>query len=362
MISWVHAFGVLRRYIEVLRLKHAVRNTPNPIASFNSDTHSKDVSILIVNYRSWSHLSDCLDALKQVTEARFSFEVVVVDNKSNDGKLQEFSERYSSFRFIENSGNNGFSNGCNTAAMHAKGAYLLFLNPDTIASEQAIEAMLTILKERSTIGIVSCNQMNTNGSYEGTDRMFPNTFTMFGLIRALYRKFKKKTKEEGALLFPDWVSGSVVFMSRTWFQKIQGWNEDYWMYFEDVDLSKKVRDAGGEVALLKDVNIIHNHGGASRVNIKTASITKTEVLISKHVYLYTHFKGFKRFWLLFAMVVNTFISKLLAAIIGLFFFFVPKLKLNIYLFLELLMYYVQAIKKGSWLSKRAMNMPFRKEL
>ena len=96
--------------------------------------------------------------------------------------------------------------------------------------------------------------------------------------------------------------------------------------------------------------------------MKTASITKTEVLISKHVYLATHFIGLKRFLLLFALVVNTFFSKFLFAIMGVFFFFIPKLKLNIYLFLELLRYYVQAIKKGSWLSKRAMNFPFKKKL
>ncbi len=362
IISRLHAYGVWRRYVEVLQLKKRVRNVPNPIARFNSDVHEKEVSILIVNYKSWTHLSNCLDALQNITEENFTFEVVVVDNKSDDGKLQEFSDQYGEFRFIENSGNNGFANGCNTAALASKGAYLLFLNPDTVASEQAIAAMLAHLKQDSTTGIASCNQLNANGGSEDMDRMFLNTFTLFGLSRALYRIFKKKTVAENNVLFPEWVSGSVVFMSRAWFQRVAGWNEDFWMYFEDVDISKKVQDAGGKVALLKDTNIIHNHGGASRINMKTASITKTEVLISKHVYLATHFKGLKRFLLLFAVVVNTFFSKLLFAIMGVFFFFIPKLKLNIYLFLELLRYYIQAIKKGSWLSKRGMNFPFKKQL
>ena len=73
---------------------------------------------------------------------------------------------------------------------------------------------------------------------------------------------------------------------------------------------------GGEVALLKEVNIIHNHGGASRINIRTANITKTEVVISKHVYLSTHFKGFKKFVLLSMVILNTSFSKTLLAIIG----------------------------------------------
>ena len=362
IISKLHSYGVWRRYVEVLQLKNRVRNVPNPIARFNSDVHEKEVSILIVNYKSWTHLSNCLDALQNITEENFTFEVLVVDNKSDDGKLQEFSDQYGEFRFIENSGNNGFANGCNTAALASKGAHLLFLNPDTVASEQAIASMLAQLKQDSTTGIVSCNQLNANGGSEDMDRMFLNTFTLFGLSRALYRIFKKETVVENNVLFPEWVSGSVVFMSRAWFERVAGWNEDFWMYFEDVDMSKKVRDAGGKVALLKDINIIHNHGGASRINMKTARITKTEVLISKHVYLATHFKGLKRFLLLFAVVGNTFLSKFLFATMGIFFFFIPKLKLNIYLFLELLRYYVQAIKKRSWLSKRAMNFPFKKQL
>jgi len=360
MISWVHGFGVWRRYIEVLKLKYSVKKVVNPVSEFNAELREKQVSIIIVNYKSWKHLKDCLDALTHVNQENFTYEVVVVDNKSDDGKLNEFSKKYTQFRFIENSGNNGFANGCNVGAQHSVGAYLLFLNPDTIASESAIDTMLDCLKEHSDIGIVSCNQLNTNGSFEDSDRIFPNTFTLFGLIRAVYRKFKKATKENDTVLFPNWVSGSVVFISRQWFKKVNGWNEDYWMYFEDVDLSKKVRDLGGEVALLKDVNIIHNHGGASRINIKTSTITKTEVLISKHVYINNHFKGGKRFFLLVLVVLNNVIAKTVLAVIGICFFFIPKLKLGVYLFYELISYYFQSLRKGSWLSKRSMNMPYKK--
>lgn len=360
VISWVHAFGVWRRYMEVLKLKFRVKKSTNSIRAFDAGISKKDVSIIIVNYKSWKHLKNCLDALTLFKQEKFSFEVVIVDNKSNDGKLEAFSKKYAQFSFIENSGNNGFANGCNTGAMNSNGSHLLFLNPDTLATENAVEEMLQCLKENSNYGIVSCNQLNNNGSFENFDRIFPNTFTLFGLSRAIYRMFRNKIKEEDNIIFPNWVSGSVVFMSRVWFQKVKGWNEDYWMYYEDVDISKKVRNLGGDVALLKNVNIIHNHGGASRINIKTASITKTEVVISKHVYLSTHFKGFKKFVLLSMVILNTSFSKTLLAIIGILFFFIPKLKLNIYLFAEMFSYYHQSLRKGSWLSSRSMNLPFKK--
>lgn len=361
IISWLHAFGVWRRYVEVLYLKYKKpQNNSNPIKSFNVNNTEKDLSIIIVNYKSWKHLTECLDSLTHFQQERFTFEVIVVDNNSDDGKLKEFSEKYRQFKWIENSGNNGFANGCNLGALHSVGQSLLFLNPDTIANETAILTMLKNLNANENFGIVSCNQLNSNGSFEGVDRVFPGPFTLFGLSRAIYRKISNTTKQDDEMIFPDWVSGSVVGISRKWFQKINGWNEDYWMYFEDVDLSKKVRDFNGEVVLLKNVNIIHNHGGASRINIHTSKITKSEVLISKHVYIQNHFKGFKRFLLLSLIVFVNLLSKTILAIIGICFFFIPKLKLNLYLFIELIKYYNHALNKGTWLSKRSMNLPFKK--
>lgn len=362
VISWVHAFGVWRRYVEVLNLKYRTPKTvKNPIKNFDPKSIEKDVSIIIVNYKSWKHLKNCLDSLIDITQENFTFEVVVIDNNSDDGKLKGFSEKYSNFRFIENSGNNGFANGCNFGAIHSVGKNMLFLNPDTIADENAIHKMLACLKANEDYGIVSCNQLNNNGSFEAVNRIFPGPLTLFGITRAIYRLIGKETKQDDEQIFPDWVSGSVVFISRKWFQKINGWNEDYWMYFEDVDLSKKVRDAKGEVVLLKNINIIHNHGGASRININTSKITKSEVLISKHVYIRNHFKGLTRFLLLRILVFMSLISKFILAVIGICFFFIPKLKLNLYLFFELMKYYTHSLKKGTWLSKRSMNLPFKKE-
>ncbi len=362
VISWVHAFGVWRRYVEVLNLKYKTpKVVENPIENFEVNRVEKEVSIIIVNYKSWKHLKDCLDALIHFHQDDFSFEVVIIDNNSDDGKLNEFSEKYTQFKFIENTGNNGFANGCNFGAMHSVGKNLLFLNPDAIANEAAIYAMLNSLNTNKNYGIVSCNQLNNNGSFEAINRVFPGPFTLFGITRAIYRLISKETKQDDEIIFPDWVSGSVVFISREWFQKINGWNEDYWMYFEDVDLCKKVRNANGEVVLLKNINMIHNHGGASRINIHTSKITKSEVLVSKHVYIRNHFKGLTRFLLLLLLILISLVSKTISAIIGMCFFFIPKLKLKLYLFIELIKYYNHSLKKGTWLSKRSMNLPFKKE-
>jgi GT2 family glycosyltransferase len=317
-----------------------------------------DISIVIVNYKSWKHLENCLNSINKIISNEFSLEVIIVDNCSHDHLFEVFKKKFPQFIFIENTGNNGFANGCNLGAKSAKGNYFLFLNPDTIISEEPILKMYSFLKGNKNIGIVSCNQLNTSGFYEKNIRFFLDLNTLFGLFRALNKKkLSARILQKDNVLYPDWVSGAIVFMSRDWFHKVHGWDEDFWMYYEDVNLSKKVSDVGGIVALLTNTEIIHNHGGSSRINIKTASITKTEVLISKHVYIRHNYTGIKHFILQFLVVMNNLIGKILAALIGVLFFFIPKLKLNVYLCFNIIKYYASSVLNRTWLSNRSLNYP-----
>tara|TARA_R110002073_G_scaffold8207_5_gene45867 strand:- start:79300 stop:80286 length:987 start_codon:yes stop_codon:yes gene_type:complete len=325
-----------------------------------NQTSKIDVSIIIVNYKSWKHLKNCLQSLS-FDSSSFSFEIIVVDNHSDDGVLIDFEKEFSKVNFILNSGNNGFANGCNFGSTHANGDYFLFLNPDTIANEDAILKMWKFAKMSPSTGIVSCQQRKIKGGYEKSARIFPNLFTLFGLTRAIYKRVNRKQihskfEIQNNILFPDWVSGSVVFISKEWLNQVGGWDEDYWMYYEDMDLCKRVQVANGKIALLKSVEIIHNHGGASRINIKTASITKNEVLISKHVYIHNNFKGFEKFLSQLLIVINNIVIKLLLAVLGTLLFFIPKMRLNVYLFANCIKYYTASIFRLSWLSKKSMNV------
>jgi GT2 family glycosyltransferase len=313
------------------------------------------VSVIIVNYKSWTHLENCLLSLEHIQKDRVDLEVIIVDNYSNDGKLKNFKNKFTAFSFFENSANNGFANGCNLGASKAKGKYLFFLNPDTLVTEDPIQKMIHYLESNPTSGIVSCKQKN-EAAYEKTHRFFPKLITLFGFLRAINKSYLiKKIEIKADVIYPDWVSGACVFISRSWFDKINGWNEDYWMYFEDVDLSKKIRDKGAQVALLTNTEIIHNHGGASRINLKTAVITKTEVLISKHVYIGNHFYGIQHFTLQFLTVLTVVIGKFVLGLLGLVFFFLPRFRLNLILFFKAIKYYIFAITKQTWLSEKSMN-------
>jgi hypothetical protein len=112
---------------------------------------------------------------------------------------------------------------------------------------------------------------------------------------------------------------------------------------------------GGKIALTRNVSILHKHGGASRINVKTKALTKTEVLISQHVYFNEHTVGMQNWGIQFLLVVTNLIEKTLLAGIGLIFFFVPKLKVNVFIFKNILLYYGNAARKITWTSPRATD-------
>ena len=319
-----------------------------------------DLSVIIVNYKSWVHLQNCLKSLNDISQDDLTFEVIVVDNNSNDNKLDTFSKQFNQFKFISNSGNNGFSNGNNIGVSHSKGEFLLFLNPDTIVTKDAILAMLLLARANLNYGIISCSKTNFEGKSEKEIRFFPKIATLFGTFRFFYKlknkqKILEKFNDAKAIIYPDWVSGSIIFISKKWFNTVKGWNEDYWLYLEDVDLCKRITNAGGKIVLTRSAKIIHNHGGASRLNVKTAALTKAEVIISKHVYINNHFNNKTRMLTHFILFIFGLITKLLLGLIGVIFFFIPKLYVNVLLFMNLIKYYINALKKQTWLSERAPN-------
>ena len=318
------------------------------------------LSVIIVTYRSWGCLNTCLDHLTLIDSDAFRLDVVVVDNDVFSDALATCKTRFTKVKFVSNTGNNGFSNGCNLGANHAKGNYFLFINPDTIVNKEALIAMLQHAIDNPNSGIVSCREKNDSGKQAKEMRFFPELKTLFGVFRSLYRCLNRKSlhskfEVDKKIVHPDWVSGSVMLMSRRWFQKLKGWNENYWMYYEDIDLCHRVTINGGVISLLRDVHILHNHGGSSRKNSKISAITKAQVLISKHVYIDDFFSGKRSFFIQMLLVLYVLSVKLFNACIGLLFFFIPAMYVRFMIFIKMLSYYRSCLKHKTWLSERSVN-------
>lgn len=308
-----------------------------------------DLSIIIVSYKGWERLTKCLEALNSFTGKNFSTEVIVVDNRTDDETILKIEERFQKFRFIHNKINGGFANGCNLGGKNAGGEFLLFLNPDTVASESELEKLLNIAKQNPAFSILSCRQVNENGKECIVSGPFPQFFNLTGFQRAVFGRLTPEFS------FPDWISGSVVMIRKELFQKLKGFDEDFWMYFEDVDLCRRVRNIPGEIAFCRNITIEHNHGGSSRINLKTASLTKTEVHISRHIYISKHKTGLDRVLIQTFLIINNLISGGLMALLGLLFFFVPKVFVRTLIYFRLISYYTGSLFRLSWISPRSVN-------
>ena len=316
----------------------------------------KDLSVIIVSYKGWARLTKCLGALDSFTGKNFSVEVIIVDNRSDDGMILKMEEQFPDFRYIHNKINGGYANGCNLGAMNAEGEFLLILNPDTVASESELEKLIITAKQNPSYMLLSCRQINEKGKECIVTGPFPDLFNLTGFQRALFGRWKTEFPDQNKeISFPDWISGSVVLIKREDFQKIGGFDEDFWMYFEDVDLCRRVRNIPGEIAYCRNITIEHNHGGSSRINLKTASLTKTEVNISRHLYISKHKHGPERFLIQSFLIINNLISSGIMAIVGLVFFFVPKLFARTLIFVKLVSYYAGSAYRFWWISPRSVN-------
>ena len=319
--------------------------------------NNNDLSIVIVNYKSWKVLAECLDSFSQYTP-KLNYEIIVVDNDSQDGELESFSKRYPQVDFIKNTGNNGFAHGCNLGADNAQGKYLLFLNPDTVLTNStAIDDMLNFAQHNPNVGITSCRRINPKGRPE-REMAFANPWLIISWIRAIYKlinkaKIQKKFPENETIWHPDWVAGSVVLIEKGLFNEIGRWNQDnFWMYYEDVDLCRKVKRQNKEIALLRDVELKHAHGGSSRRNPTTTAITKSEVVTSSHVYIQLHTQELNRVLLHFIIFIDTLLSQLTKILFTLPVFWKVAFKANILVFVATVKYYASALVSNTWKSKR----------
>lgn len=315
------------------------------------------LSIIIVNYRSWGHLQKALDTLHPGFPQ--DWEIIVIDNDSQPKPFSEFQERYPWATFVANERNSGFGVGCNLGAAKASGEELLFMNPDVVAMTKNIRSLMEMKDSHPEVRLISPRQVDANGRPQKVSDNFPNLMNQSKILKALLRivwpsRYGRPSADAGSLIYCDWITGSCLLIGRKDFDAIGGWSDDYWMYSEDTDLCRKARDMGMGVACAPNVQVVHAHGGSSRINVDVKALTKLEVIISKHVYADKHFRGLTRklMHLLIGMlrlpmlVIATLLDLLTLRL-------VPALRVRSKMLASLLKYYAGVMKTGSWLSPRA---------
>jgi len=312
-----------------------------------------DLSIIIVCYKGWERLTKCLEALDSFSGDYFSMEVIVINNNPGDTGFKEVESRFTGFRFINNSVNGGYSHGCNLGAANASGEYLLILNPDTLVADGTIQQLLDVAKSDPSFYIVSCRQVKECGKESKAYGDFP-------WKRKESDSFNAEVNPEAKnrylnIVFPDWISGSVMMLRKDIFIKLNGFDEDFWMYYEDVDLCRRARNAGGRIAFCNDITIEHNHGGSTREDLRITSIAKCEVQISRHLYINKHESGIRRTLIQVITVTDNLFTGIITGLTGLLFFFIPELFVRFLVCIRVVNYYAGTLLRRSWISPRSVN-------
>lgn len=198
----------------------------------------------------------------QAAIKNISAEVIVVDNKSTDGSQAYFANKFSSLHFIWNIENMGFGRANNLALQKATGDYVLFLNPDTILPENALDQCLAFFAANPACGACGVRMIDGGGKFlPESKRRFPKLYT--SVLKLGGRKksgYYDNRIAENAVGETEVLSGAFMLLSRTAIKATTGFDEDFFMYGEDIDLSYRLYKNGFKNFYLGEVTIIHFKG------------------------------------------------------------------------------------------------------
>jgi GT2 family glycosyltransferase len=234
-----------------------------------------DLSIIFVNWNSLNYLRECVPSIYQHT-TDLTFEIIVVDNASPEGHIEELQQEFPGIRVIKSDINLGFAGANNLGFRHATGTNVLFLNPDTRLTGPSIRIMLDQLTSLPDAGIVGCKLLNKDLSIQlSSIQTFPTILNQLLDIEVLQVKWPKCYLWNIAPLFSndpkptvvEVISGACMLMSSKVFKQAGMFSEEYFMYAEDLDLCYKVTRLGLRNYYVGQTEIIH-YGGASSSQTK----------------------------------------------------------------------------------------------
>jgi GT2 family glycosyltransferase len=225
------------------------------------------VDIVIVNWNTGSHLRECLDAVEEATRTQFELgQVVVVDNASTDDSLEGLEESPLPLLIARNSVNQGFGPAANQGAAAGTSDLLLFLNPDTRVVPATIDRTVAFMVDpkNSSIGICGGRMMGADGEDEFSCWRFPTFWIWVGKLTGLSYAFpwlipmQRMTPEEVAESgIVDQVIGAYFLIRRSLFEALGGFDERFFMYLEDVDISLRARQIGYWSYFMADAPVYH---------------------------------------------------------------------------------------------------------
>ncbi|WP_452602357.1 glycosyltransferase family 2 protein [Pontimicrobium sp. MEBiC06410] len=226
------------------------------------------LSVIILNYNVCNFLELCLQSVEAAIVG-LDAEIIVVDNNSKDESCSMVKTKFPNVKLIENKENFGFSKGNNIGIAEAKGEYLCILNPDTVVAEDTFKKVLNFADSKTNVGIVGCKLVDGNGDFlPESKRNIPTPSIAIKKILGNANSYYVNTLDENAIGQTAIFVGAFMLIKTKVYKEVNGLDEDYFMYGEDIDLSYKIIKAGYTSYYYGETTIIH-YKGESTLKDKT---------------------------------------------------------------------------------------------
>ena len=256
-----------------------------------------DLSIIIVSWNVCNLLEECLQSIYN-SEQSITYEVILIDNASTDGTREMLESKFPELEVEYNKTNKGLAKPWNRGAKRAQGKYLLFLNDDTEIFDHTLDKCVKYYKNNPQTAILGCKLFNPDRTIQESVRRLPKLFDQAMIFLKIpytfpqvLNKYLRKGFDYTKTQTVEQVMGSFFFMSKQIFTEFGGFDEKFFIWFEEADFCKRVLDKNYNVVYFSEAEAIH-YGGAS---FKQVFLLRTQILFFKSAahYFYKHHQLFK---------------------------------------------------------------------
>jgi len=283
-----------------------------------------DLSIIIVNWNTKEFLLSCVRSVFE-NEQRTGWEVIVVDNGSQDGSGSEVKKAFPLVHLIQNEKNMGFAKAVNQGLQRASGRYILLLNPDTEVKPETMERLVSFMNAHSDVGIAGAQLLNSDGSKQNSIANFPSLATELlnkNLLRWLSpERFPGKERIYSEPMNVDSVIGACMMVRREAMEQVGLLDEDYFLFLEETDWCYRMKRAGWKIYHVPQVEVYHFQGKSAEKEKKRARV---KYFRSRYHFFKKNRGHFHWLILLIGVVIKLIVETILMGVASLFTLFAVK--------------------------------------
>lgn len=268
-----------------------------------------DVSVVVVSFNTKDCLRECLLTLA-ANAGGVTYETIVVDNASKDGSADMIEREFPEAKLIRNDANLGFAAANNRGFAVANGRYIVLLNSDAFLKEGALQKSVQKMDADPKVGLGGARLVGRNDEWQPSARMFPSITNDFFLLSGLSTKYSQSKffgrvdrtwADQSQPAEVDWVPGAYSIIRREALEKVGYFDERFFLYYEEVDLCRRIKAAGYSLWYWPDIVVVHIGGESSKtVNHLSMSKTGSQLTLWRmraELLYYRKHHGFRGAWL-----------------------------------------------------------------